>query len=304
MILVTGASGLLGANLLWCACNQGREVVGIYRGHPLRIIGVPMYSLDLIDLSATRKILVTLKPECIVHCAAATNVDWCEDHPAEAERINAQASIMLAQTAHEIGASFLYISTDAVFDGKRGNYSETDESVPINTYGISKLKGEQGVFRSHPSALVARVNIYGWNAQDKYSLAEWILHELENSKKVPGFTDICFTPMLVNDLVEVLLSMLDAGLSGLYHVTGGGRISKYEFAQRLATLFGFDSSRIIPVKSAEAKLRAPRPADISLNSKKIIAALGHPMPDVDSGLRRFHALREMGYPQELKSFTE
>jgi dTDP-4-dehydrorhamnose reductase len=300
MLLVTGASGLLGANLMCQGLNQGREVAGIYHGHALRFAGAQMFKLDLTDPAATREIVTKLSPKSIVHCAAATNVDWCEDHPGEAERMNARASSVLAQTARELEAAFVYVSTDAVFDGNKSNYSETDEPAPINVYGKSKLSGEHEVLRRYPSALVARVNIYGWNAQDKRCLAEWILHELESGRPVPGFADIHFTPMLVNDLADILLAMLDAGLNGLYHVAGSERISKYEFARRLAVSFGHDPSRVVAANSTEGGLRALRPADISLHSGKIALALGRPMPDVSSGLGRFRTLREMGYPQKLK----
>ena len=148
-----------------------------------------------------------------------------------------------------------------------------------------------------------RVNIYGWNAQDKRSLAEWILHELDGGKQVRGFTDIHFTPMLVNDLAEVLLAMVDSRLPGIYHVAGSEKISKYEFAKRVATLFGFESGRVIPASSAEAGLRAARPADISLNTAKVTSALGIPMPDVGTGLARFHTLYKSGYPRKLKSYA-
>src|SRR5262249_10037439 len=157
-------------------------------------------------------------PAQIVHCAALTNVDWCEDHPEEANRMNAESSGYLAQLALDIGAHFVHVSTDAVFDGKRMNYVETDQPAPLNVYGYSNQRWEQEVLGRNPSAVVARVNVYGWNAQNKLSLAEWILDQLTKGKSVPGFTDVFFTPILVNDLADVLFAALDRGLSGIYHI--------------------------------------------------------------------------------------
>ena len=303
MILVTGASGLLGASMVLCALERGREVVGLYGKHPLRVPGAAMYMAELTDHQVTRQLVTRLQPAAIVHCAAATHVDWCEDHPAEAEQINVQSSSQLAQIAQSIGANFVYVSTDAVFDGIKGNYSEADEPGPVNVYGRSKLNGERAVLRENPSALLVRVNIYGWNAQNKRSLAEWILCELDGGRPVRGFTDIHFTPMLVEDLAELILAMMDANLAGIYHVTGSERISKYEFARRVAALFRFDLSRIIPTSSKDVGLRAPRPADISLNTAKVVAALGRPMPDVETGLTKFRNLYDSGYPQKLKTYA-
>jgi dTDP-4-dehydrorhamnose reductase len=302
MLLVTGASGLLGASIVYEAIKVGRNVVGFSHRQLLRIPGAQMFAVDLTAHDALRALVAELRPQNIIHCAAATNVDWCEDHILEAEQINVQASAFLADAAHKLDAGFVYVSTDAVFDGTRGNYAETDETSPLNTYARSKLRGEQEVLRRCPSALIVRVNIYGWNAKNKQSLAEWILYQLMVNKTVPGFTDVYFTPLLTNDLAEILLTMLEGGLNGIYHVVGSERLSKYEFARRVAATFGIDPGGVAPTRVAEAKLRAPRAPDLSLSTEKISEALGHPMPDVESGLRRFRALRESGYQQQLKSY--
>jgi len=302
MLVVTGASGLLGATVLLEAHKQGRPVAGLCHQHLLHIPDIPIHSVDLTDSSAIQKIFLSLRPMQIIHCAALTNVDWCEDHPEETNKMNADSSGYLAQLALGLGARFLHISTDAVFDGKRMNYAETDEPAPLNVYGNSKLRGEHEVLRQNPSSVVARVNIYGWNAQNKLSLAEWILDQLTKGKSVPGFTDVYFTPILVNDLADILFAALDRGLSGIYHIGGSERVSKYEFARRLALEFGFDPSQIVLTNVAHASLRAKRAPDMSMNTEKISAAVGRVMPNIDSGLRRFRELRDAGYLQRLKGY--
>lgn len=300
MILVTGASGLLGSNILLRAVAAEREVAGICHRHSVRVPGADCYSVDLTDFAATRKFIVGLRPYSIIHCAAATNVDWCEDHAEEARRINVSASAFLAQLAREIDASFIQISTDSIFDGERGNYSEADTPRPINVYAGSKWRAEQEVLAKHPSALVIRTNFYGCNVRSKPSLAEWILNGLREGVTVLGFTDVFFCPMLAGHLAEIVLQMLDRQLYGVYNVVGSERLSKYQFALRIAALFGFDSEQVVPTSIAEAKLRAPRPMDTSLETEKIGRALGRAMPDVDSGLRRFKALHEELHAQDLQ----
>ena len=302
MIVVTGASGLLGVSVVTRARDLGHEVVGICHRNLLRVPGIRICQVDLTNQPAVRALLEILQPESIIHCAAATNVDWCEEHPKEAEQINVQASSFLAEVAQELNAGFVYISTDSVFDGKHGNYSETDQPLPLSVYAKSKLKGEQEVLRRHLSPLIVRVTIYGWNAQPKQSLAECILDQIAAGKQLGGFADVYFCPMLVDDLAEVLLTMLERGLSGLYHVVGSERISKYDFAKRVAMTFRLGMDCVAPRSIVEANLRAPRPTDPSLNTEKISAVLGRPMPDVDAGLRRFRQLRESGYRNQLKSF--
>lgn len=301
MLVVTGASGLLGANFLLTASRLGYETAGIAYRHKLRMPGVAILSADLTDEAATRKLISELKPTSIIHCAAATNVDWCEDHPQEAAKINVDASRWLAEMAYQLKAHFVYISTDSVFDGERGDYREEDEPAPVNWYAQSKLLGERAVLDSNPTALVARVNIYGWNVQNKLSLAEWVLERLRAGEPVPGFTDVFFSPILANDLSEKLLAMLQRKLTGTYHLTGSERVSKYEFARRIAAIFGFDLTLVRPTQLSQAGLRARRPLDISLNTLKVSAALGHTMPSVDAGLRSFRALEESGYVEEIKN---
>jgi dTDP-4-dehydrorhamnose reductase len=300
MVLVTGASGLLGASLVSLAQEQGRDVVGLYHRHPVHIEGVKLLAADLADQAETCRVFRELEPSSVVHCAAATDVDWCEDHSDQAHLLNALVPAAIARITARSGARLLYISTDSVFDGARGNYAESDSPAPVNVYARTKLQGEREVLRENPAAAIARVNLYGWNAQHKESLAEWVLKRLTNGIAVPGFSDVIFCPVLANDLAEVLLALLDHNPAGLYHVVGSEALSKYEFARRVASTFGFDPEQVVPTRIADAGLSARRPLDTSLNAEKICAALGRAMPGVDSGLRRFAQLRDNGYLDRIK----
>lgn len=299
-ILVTGASGLFGSSLVSLAQEQGREVVGLYHRYPVRMDGVKLLAADLTDRVETSRIFQELRPSSVVHCAAATDVDWCEEHPDEALEINVTVPAAIAEITSRSGARLLYISTDSVFDGGRGNYAEKDAPAPVNVYAKTKLRGEKEVLRQNPRASIARVNLYGWNVQNKHSLAEWVLKRLALGSGVPGFADVVFCPMLANDLAEVTLALLDQNLTGLYHVVGSEAVTKYEFARRVASRFGYDPGQVVPTRMADAKLTAQRPRDTSLNTGKICAALGRPMPNVEEGLRRFAQLRENGYANRIK----
>jgi dTDP-4-dehydrorhamnose reductase len=171
----------------------------------------------------------------------------------------------------------------------------------VNVYARSKLHGEREVLRENPVASIARVNLYGWNAQNKQSLAEWVLQQLMLGNPVPGFSDVFFCPILANDVAEVLLALLDQNLTGLYHVVGSQSISKFAFARQVAATFGFDPGQVVAARAADAKLRAQRPRNTSLNTEKICAALGRSMPDTAAGLRRFARLRESGYSERMKT---
>jgi dTDP-4-dehydrorhamnose reductase len=257
--------------------------------------------VDFTDQAETRRIFRELRPSSVVHCAAATDVDRCEEHPDEAYKLNVTTAAAIAGITARSGVRFLYVSTDSVFNGERGHYSETDPPAPLNVYATTKLQGEKEVTRLNPAATIARVSLYGWNAQNKDSLAEWVLKRLTLGKTVPGFSDVFFCPALANDVAEVLLELVDQNLSGIYHVVGSECISKYEFARRVAAKFAFDPEQVFATHMADAKLKARRPRDTSLNTGKICDALGRAMPDVDAGLRRFAELRENGYADQLKN---
>jgi len=300
-IMVTGASGLLGANLTLELVRQGRRVVALYGRHPIALEGASCAACDLMDRAAMAKLLSASTPSLIVHCAAATDLDWCETHPQEAMRINAEAAGGLASLARVAGAGFVYISTDAVFDGVSGGYVETDPVSPTNWYARSKLAGEEAVRGEMPAALVLRVNIYGWNLQAKNSLAEWILRRLEQGELVPGFCDTTFAPVLVNDTTEWVLHLAESGCSGIYHVASADHSSKYEFARSIAAVFRLDASLVRESLLQESSLSVPRPRNTWLRTDKIAASLGQPMPTIRQGLEKFRMLREDGFCQRLRA---
>lgn len=290
MILVTGASGLLGAHLTALARDQGREVAGLYYRHSPNLPGVRVVSLDLADEKELTRVFRESGAQAVIHCAAETNVDWCEEHPDRAHEINALVPGTLARLTAQSGARMLYISTDAVFDGTRGNYAESDRPNPLNVYARTKLDGESEVLRNNPQAAIARVTLFGRSWRPKPSLAEWMIARLASGEVVPAFTDVIFCPMYAADMAQILFEIVDRELVGLYHATGSQAVSKYEFAKGVAVAFGFDPSLVVPARLADAKLKAPRPRNTSLNTKKIATALGHAMPEVESGLRKFAAL--------------
>ena len=291
---------MLGASVVARARALGRPVVGLYHRHSANLPGAALLAADLTKESEIQRIFEEVRPESVIHCAAATDVDWCQEHPEAAHEINVAASARIAEFASRTNARLLYISTDSVFDGSRGHYAETDVPAPRNVYARTKLQGEQSVLASRASAAIARITLYGWNTQNKRGLAEWILERLAAGDVVPGFSDAIFCPILANDLAEILLAMVDRGLCGLYHVAGSEPVSKYEFARRVALTFGFDPEKVISTRMAESNLKAPRPRNTSLNTEKICAALGRAMPDVESGLRRFAQLQSGGYVERRR----
>lgn len=299
MLLVTGASGLLGANLVLTLHKCGLRVAALARRSRWELDGVVSIQMDLLKARRVEALVGELCPSAVIHCAAATDVDWCEGHPPEAQAINVEAAGALAAAARRAGSRFAYISTDAVFDGHTGSYAEESVPNPVNVYARSKLEGERAALAALPSSLVVRTNFFGWNAQPKASLAEWVLRQIEQGKTVPGFTDVFFSPLLANDLGDLVLQLIDRGAEGVLHVAARDGCSKFEFARKICAAFGHDPARVVPSSLTAARLRAPRPLNTTLNTGRAAAALGRALPAVDEGVARLRRLYETGWVRTL-----
>jgi dTDP-4-dehydrorhamnose reductase len=301
-ILITGASGLLGLNLaLEAAANH--QVFGTVKDHPLHTQIFSVLQVDLLAPGAVERVLEDTQPDWVIHCAALANVDACETAPDLAVQLNTRLPEKLATYVGRGGARLLHVSTDAVFDGRRGDYSETSQPNPLSVYARTKLEGEAAVLKANPDAIVARVNLFGWSLSGRRSLAEQFFNHLSAGKTMMGFTDVFFCPMLVNDLAAVFLEMLEKGLRGLYHATGSECSSKYDFGVRLARTFTLDADLIHPTLVADAGLKASRSPQLTMRNDKLRADLGHDLPSLSTGLQHFYTLYQQGYPQKIKDLS-
>lgn len=290
MIVLTGASGMLGTDLLLHWSNQGTDVVAVTHTHPVkgarRAIG-----LNLEDEGAVRRVLDELRPQWVVHCAALTDVDACERDRERAVSINAGLAQSVARAAALSGVRMLHISTDSVFDGTVGDYRESDEVSPINEYARSKVLAERAVLASGAQAVVLRTNIFGWGREEK-GLARWIVGKLQAGATVPGFVDCHFNPLFTASLGILIDRIFDANLEGIFHAGCADPMSKFEFAQRVASLLGFDPSRVVPVSMDSVAWTARRPKNTTLCTQKLAATLGIEMPRSDQGLQAFRELAQ------------
>jgi dTDP-4-dehydrorhamnose reductase len=297
-ILITGASGLLGLNLA-LETTRRHKVFGTVNTHSLKTDAFTVIQTDLQAPGAVERLLERTQPEWVIHCAALANLDACEADPLLAQQLNTELPRILASHVARSGARLVHISTDSVFDGLRGDYSETDLPTPVGVYSSTKLKGELAVSKADPTAIIARVNLYGWSLTGNRSLAEFFFNNLSNKKQVMGFTDVFFCPLLANDLADIFVSMLEKHLSGLFHVVSSESLSKYDFGLRLAQRFNLDGSLINPTSVTQSGLKATRSPNLTLRSDKLAHALGAPLPRISTGLDRLFALYQQGYPQLL-----
>jgi dTDP-4-dehydrorhamnose reductase len=306
-ILVTGASGLLGLNLGLELAGE-HVVFGQVNSHPLRTDVFRVIHTDLLAPNAVQRLLERTQPEWVIHCAAMANIDACEADPGQAREINTVFPGKLADHVARGGARLLHVSTDAVFDGQRGGYTEEDTPHPLSVYAQTKLEGERAVAQANSEAIIARVNLFGWSLSGRRSLGEFFFYNLKAGKRVMGFTDIFFCPLLANDLAYIFHRMLASGLKGLFHVVSNECISKHQFGIKIARRFGLDENLISPASVSEGRLLASRSPNLTLRTDKIIQALDIQsndfLPNISTGVEHFYTLYQQGYPQRLFNMAE
>jgi dTDP-4-dehydrorhamnose reductase len=298
-LLITGASGLLGANLVLTAQKE-HEVIAVYHRHPIALEGVQSVSADLCQPGRAKEVFDRIQPDWVIHCAADTSIDELEGDPERAFRMNRDMAGNVAEAAKKTGSKLVHISTDAVFDGISGSYREDDPTQPMNVYGKSKLAGEQAVQALCPEALIIRTNIFGWNAQPKSSLAEWFINNLMEGIPCKGFVDVYFNPLLVNQLWVILNSLMRLDLGGVFHLGSDQCISKYEFGVRLAESFDLNKELISAVEIETGSLRAPRPKNTCLDCSKIRKVINVGLLNLESHIGLFHELEQLGYVEEIR----
>lgn len=276
MILVTG-SGLLGSEVINVLRKEHGDVTGTYNSKPKE----GAIRLDITDRDATIGSIARLKPDVIVHTAAQTNVDYCEDHRKEAMAANAYGTKNIVDAARMVDAKVIYVSTDFVFDGMKGMYMEDDPVDPLSYYAYSKLIGEYYV-KDLERSVIARASVVYGNARLNY--VSWVKGSLEKGQKISVVTDQYNSPTLSVDCAEAIAALIKHDAHGIYHTAGGERISRFEFARKIASYYGLDDSLILPVSSDALDQKAKRPMDSSLNVAKVSAY--HKMLNIFDGLKK------------------
>ena len=272
-ILITGGSGLLAINWATRIGEFNSVTLGIHH----RKITIPYTQSICVDLESVKQIRQTLDKlavDTVIHTAAVSNIEKCEQEPQLAEHINVELANNVAQAAREHGARFVHISTDHLFDGIAPMRTEDDQISPLNVYARTKGEAEHRVLAACPDALVIRTNFYGWGTAYRSSFSDGILATLNAGQSVMLFEDVYYTPILIDVLVDAVQKLLSAAQTGIFNIVGDQRISKFDFGCKLATVFGFDPALIKRTRLSERKDLTLRPFDMSLSNRKAVGVLG------------------------------
>jgi dTDP-4-dehydrorhamnose reductase len=231
---------------------------------------------DLSDYGQVKTLMTETQPSVVIHGAAMTDVDACQNDPAAATRANEQATRNIANCLAD-DAQLVYLSTDQVYPDAPGLHVE-GSGAPVNAYGGSKLAGEAPVLE-HKGGIIARTSFFGRSrTPGRKSLSDFVADNLAAEKPINLFTDILFSPLHATTLASVLVEMVRNKLSGVFNVASRSGMSKADFGLGLAQHLGLQSVTATLSTSAVIPGRAPRPSDLRMNPAKLETALGRPMP--------------------------
>lgn len=280
--LVIGASGLTGGALMRTLEAEGWSVIGTAMSRPRE----GLRPLDLGDGAAVSALIHELAPNIVFLAAALTHVDGCEEDPARARRINIDGPRTCATVCKAIGAVLVFYSSEYVFDGEHGPYSETDAPRPISVYGQTKLEAERAIADIGVDSLIIRTTgVYGWDRTSK-NFAMQVWQQLSAGERMRAPSDQVSTPTLVDSLAEISVRLVELGMGGVVHVAGRNRLSRADFARRLASTFALDPALVEAVPTAELSQRAPRPLAGGLKTDRLGGLLGTEAMPLDEALKR------------------
>ena len=282
--LITGSSGLVGQQVVK-DLSEIHEVFSCYnKSKPEYGDAVKM---DLLNREMISNVLSEKNPDIVIHLGAMTAVDLCETQQDNALKINSQATEILAKECSKINSFMVYVSTDYVFDGNTGMYEENDTTNPLGFYGKSKLLGEKSIQNFSSNWCIARTSTPFGLHPTKKSFPIWVIENLQKQKQIDVLTDQFTSPTYVPSLSRMLIEISERHLTGIIHVAGASKISRYEMASLVSDKLGLDGKLLREISINDIKWEAQRPKDSSLNVSKAISILNQKPQKIDHDVNLF-----------------
>ena len=279
-LLITGANGFLGWNI--CRLAKGRwHLFGTVYSNQVEIPKVTTIKINLIDHSELKRLFQEVRPDAVIHTAAASDPNFCQVNPDVSYGINVEASVNIALLCSDYMIPYLFTSTDLVFDGLNAPYGESDPVSPVNVYGEHKAQAEERILKAYPQSTVCRMSLmFGLSGPVAKSFIQPMLLAMQAGRELNLFVNEFRTPLSAATAVGGLFLALNK-VSGIIHLGGKERISRYDFGKLIQRIFRFENAKIRPCKQEEVHMPALRPADVSLDSSKALALGFRPLPLIE-----------------------
>lgn len=281
-LLVLGGSGLLG-NALLKRCVDSFDMISTYNNNEISIPNVRSMHISLPqDLSNLTKFIIKENPDVVINTIAHANPDFCESNKEKAYSLHVETTSKISLICSKINSKLIFISSEYVFDGKKGDYSEKDEPNPVNYYGLTKRLAEIQVLESPRNSVLRTSVIYGLDKRVRF--LNFVLDNLKDRKEILVYDDIFNSPTLIDDLVEAVVKVSTTDVKGIFHTAGSSCVSKFYFAKIIAKAFNLDEALIKPINIKQAGLSAKRPVNACLNNTFAKKILGVNFSTVEEGI--------------------
>jgi len=267
-LLVTGASGFLGWSLCQIAARSW-QTYGTVNLHHTVPPGVHACLVDLTSERSVRELFSAVKPDAVIHAAAQSSPDYCQEHPAESEAVNIAASRLIASLCAQHAIPCVFTSTDLVFDGEHPPYRETDPANPISLYGEHKVRAEESIRTCYPETTICRLPfMFGLGNNATQGFPGHMLQSLREGKEIRLFVDEMRTPVSTATAAHGLLLALQKSAGATIHLGGSESISRWDMGRLAADVFGVRNPNLVPCHQRDMAFKAPRPRDVSLTSER------------------------------------
>ncbi len=288
-IMIVGANGLLGQRLVeFYMIRDEYELLAAGIEEKSIIEGIEYRKLDIGDKKEVSSVIKEFYPDYIINAAAFTNVDGCEREKVLSWQVNVTGVENLAKYAVVSDARLIHISSDYIFDGTEGPYSEDDIPNPISYYGREKLAAENSLKAGRTKYAILRTNVlFGPANSINPDFVKWVVTSLREGKKINIVTDQINNPTFVGDLVQGVDRVIEKEATGVFNISGADHLSRYEFAQKIADFFELDKSLIATITTEELKQLAPRPLKSGLITTKAENELGFRPHTIEEALKIF-----------------
>ncbi len=242
---------------------------------------------DLTNPADIERLFQTVKPDAMIHAAAATNSNYCQTNKSTARKINVEATSELAGRCSDRSIPFVFTSTDLVFDGENAPYREEDPPSPLSDYGEQKALAEENIRRLYPEAVICRLSLlFGFASGNFFST---MIDDLKQGKRIRLFTDEYRTQLNVDTAARILARALE-NISGTFHIGGAESVSRYDFGVLAAKIFGIETGSLVPCLQKDVPMAAPRPKDVSLDSSKARSAMNFNPPRLEEDINNLRRL--------------
>jgi len=298
-IIITGGSGLLAINWALAIRDNYSVILGLHQ-RSISLAGVETQHIDLDFVDNLVRTFEALEPQLVVHTTGYTNVEECEANPDLAQHINVELAGNVSLACMKLDLPLIHISTDHLFSTSESLVNESAPVTPNNVYGRTKAEAEVRVLETCPHSLVLRTNFYGWGPNYRHSFSDLIINSLRSNEELTLFTDVIYTPILIEAAIQAAHELFNMQASGIFHVVGDERISKYDFGLKIAEKFDLDPGLVIPGLLSEQTTLVQRPYDMSLSNQKACDILGRKLGGVDEHLTRLLQQEELGFAREVQ----